>query len=589
MWNILHLSDLHMSDPGHDFDRQRSAGQMSLAEAVEQSLDKLHCRPSAAVLSGDFFTAGVPETELAADMATVTRRMEALLKVIESFGIKRRQIMCVPGNHDVLWKSPELKYSRYNRLMKTVGLGHCVSSNFPLVMEVRGTGAARPLALVGFDSCVIEGERTPGLGMLGQQVVLCNKMMAKRRISDRTHTMIGVMHHHLLTINAVEDVNPDASPASPKQRLSITIDAGRVLHEFWEQRYSLILHGHQHRAAMQVFEDRLAGTGPVRIAGAGSCGTSAGGGRKHYFVHTISGSEIQVRSMISRTADTQQFEQDTGNGAICRVPECVVPRLQNVTIDGTDDACFKDGRPKQHERRHTIGPGPSTLNYWFLCVRDCTESSDIIRASFHASRKKLAKHNATIEIEGIYHLMGFWDLGVRFRLGSDPNLRNVLDAVTKKLLASNQITKAHPTIAVDPFSESLARRVDVLQEFKDFADFNSKRKIVLSRTTFSNPMSYEEHRCQRAFIFIRGGENTILGGLRQALHDAKSWPGDPTSIIESISRSENEVVLELFMRCSQTSLLHALNRAIEKTLATNNVQKHTLLCYDYDERPLAAK
>jgi hypothetical protein len=93
---------------------------------------------------------------------------------------------------------------------------------------------------------------------------------------------------------------------------------------------------------------------------------------------------------------------------------------------------------------------------------------------------------------------------------------------------------------------------------------------------------YDEGSCQRAFVIID------VPGLDLAFADdfisRLESKTDVLPVIESISRADRGLILEVFATCSQAQLVRRLSRELDNILLNyKKVLKTTLTCYGYDE------
>jgi hypothetical protein len=121
---------------------------------------------------------------------------------------------------------------------------------------------------------MVEGEATAGLGRVSdQQLSAATKLLKEQSIRPDNHTILAVIHHHLLPIWHVEDIlNPSNPMAAPIGRASITVDAVEVLRNLASWGVSAVLHGHQHRHSVLTYEDHVRADRPIHILAAGSAG-----------------------------------------------------------------------------------------------------------------------------------------------------------------------------------------------------------------------------------------------------------------------------------------------------------------------------
>jgi hypothetical protein len=133
--------------------------------------------------------------------------------------------------------------------------------------------------------------------------------------------------------------------------------------------------------------------------------------------------------------------------------------------------------------------------------------------------------------------------------------------------------------------------VDVQQEGSSLSDLVFDRgqtgtEVEISHVRLGTTTEYDSRRCQRGFIYVELPKVPPAVMIRE-LEEALKREPEARAIVESVCRSDNAVVLELFMTCAQSVRINQLNRTLEEVLPRYSVQKYTLLCYGYEEREVA--
>ena len=108
-----------------------------------------------------------------------------------------------------------------------------------------------------------------------------------------------------------------------------------------------------------------------------------------------------------------------------------------------------------------------------------------------------------------------------------------------------------------------------------------------TRRVLDSTEAYEEHRLQRAFLHVglpsRPDQQRAL--LRLVAGVLRANPSD-ARVVECVSIGRQAIVMELLASCSRQMSVNRLSRLIGPLLARYDLQKATLLCYEYDARAL---
>lgn len=234
----------------------------------------------------------------------------------------------------------------------------------------------------------------------------------------------------------------------------------------------------------------------------------------------------------------------------------------------------------------------SDLNYLLLNVVDCKASRDIIRGVYKKWAFKLSDQGTETEppkirLTGMYDIMGKWDLLVRFRLHTELRADNLVKQIGQELIGKDQILygKKSPERIRKAKMTVQNGLINVKYELPSPGGHNSARDEI-HHVRLGSTADYDRARCQRAFLYIDLPTNeaeTLISELERCLRLEK----EPASIVEAISIGDKAIILEIFMRCSQTHLINGLNRLVEEFIPAFRVQKYTLFCYEYDEKEIA--
>lgn len=587
MIRILHLSDLHFGGSHFFPTNEHDAGAHDLADAIRAALDAEEPgqRIDAVVVSGDLL-----DNNQAKDFGLASGK---LAKLCETLKVDRTRLFCVPGNHDVTWDAdvvvkskPFSKFHYYDHLMRDLERGELQRDRLPCVKVVPGSHDDKPLALALISSCELESPTMAGFGRVTEtQIDALESAMRAQRVGRDTHALVAVLHHHLLPIAPIEPAYDPRDPegGTPKP-VSLTVDAPLVLRRLAKLGFTHVLHGHQHAVTRAKYTVSEPGQFSIEILGAGSAGATLKGGTRHFFVHEVDAGIVRSFSYAQAQENAAAFRREP-------------------VEEREDDGCTRDERvrvelvsrrtPQLPALRNQGRPDVSDLNYVFLSVVSCPEARRVFRTAMEklrtSTRLQQALEISYFELEGMYDLLGRWDLVLRFRCSNVTKftrgqlLKPLVDA---KLIDdhASKIPSQGSAVGRKPSYFVFKKWVDVSEEF-DFQSWLNHRPMQGRKPVhmrLKDTADYDAKRCQRGFIWVE----QLEGGsaVEDALREALRMQPEATAIIESVAVAPpHAIVLELFSTCSQSSLVNTLNRAIEPVLADHKLQKFTLLSYGYDE------
>jgi 3',5'-cyclic AMP phosphodiesterase CpdA/tetratricopeptide (TPR) repeat protein len=310
---IFHLSDTHFGTiqrNGNEVDMHRFADSensdrlaVELKREFDRALATARCGPEAAavVLSGDLTYLGKPE-----EFASVHSFLDELCANV---GLRRDQVIIVPGNHDVDWTArPDRRFDNYlefvgefygedlfKRLFPLVTWDFKLTGKRPEPNEIVYLDQSGPVAFVGLNSCIFEDEGH-NYGFVGKrQLDNVRSLMPEPRPGQ---VRAVVMHHHLhpypepLKARTADDVAVD---------LSTIRDAGLVEQRFMKLGISLVMHGHKHRPQLRETSvksgigDSGHASKSLIVSGCGSTGVS-----EHELQHSTS-NHFAIIELLRRT------------------------------------------------------------------------------------------------------------------------------------------------------------------------------------------------------------------------------------------------------------------------------------------------
>jgi 3',5'-cyclic AMP phosphodiesterase CpdA len=304
MYRILQISDIHFG-ADHAFQQQGRPREartfddailLALADnEIDQSFDAL-------LVTGDVLT-----HQLADELMEARLQLGKLRTALdpEIFAL-------VPGNHDVTWLADASEklhvYDRLVRELKAIGL----SSDMPIV-RVINRPPLKPLAVALLDSCRIEGSVQMGLGCVGDlQLDSLVRRLADAGVNSATHTILVVLHHHLLPAGAVPVLPSNENPADDTERLKIsaTVDASQLLTRLGELGVAGILHGHQHLGSAVSYGRLHWERADLHVVAAGSAGARGPNLRRQFWVWELDDERANIISLVQHDEDAGRFVRD---------------------------------------------------------------------------------------------------------------------------------------------------------------------------------------------------------------------------------------------------------------------------------------
>jgi hypothetical protein len=303
---ILHISDLHVGD--HYKHRvtwrggQVNPNEQSAEELLRDDLQSLQLlgRVDGMVLSGDFVWSGT-----AAEFRRAQNVVEAL---ISDIGIDVKNVILVPGNHDIEWNPSPLSSKMYGSTVSRESyddflklLGKTGFDETDL-LEIESRSKRTLLRIVGLDSNKVEGPQAAGIGFVSREALaqgtkLLSDSTGRLSKDQRALTWLTV-HHHVFPATS-------AGLADAQAHVVSTMANSAAVLEFANQwRVEAILHGHEHQPSLTVARRWPLDVGdvfsPIATIGAGSFGVKreylGPFSRNHYYILIRREGGILVRS-----------------------------------------------------------------------------------------------------------------------------------------------------------------------------------------------------------------------------------------------------------------------------------------------------
>ncbi len=273
---ILHLSDIHFGD-NHGF-KNPLGGKQDLV-AKQELCD---------VIFEDLMAQGISNSDIAiiiisgdltwqANPHEFSNALDILQKLKNYFGLSNKQIIIVPGNHDIEWvdengnidTNAELNYYNFYHSFYNV----LPEKSFMRISKFEVDG--KVIGMIGLNSCRIESMPNAGFGYVGDEQL--GKIQNYLNDNKDIDIICTVCHHHILPVNYLEQISTN------EKKISMMLDAELVIRTLIANRVNVILHGHQHQPYysqikriipeyINQFGKRMKLDGTLTVVGGGSCG-----------------------------------------------------------------------------------------------------------------------------------------------------------------------------------------------------------------------------------------------------------------------------------------------------------------------------
>ena len=254
---VLHLSDIHLGDD-HAFrypvqaDKTDTGSTRTLSDVLVDdlkengALGKIGC----VVISGDIVTKGAwwKKTEIAGQSSSGLELARLfLVDLSKRINVPRNMFFMVPGNHDIVRESQGsasavqnyLLHYDHERGFRTLREDFCdIYKLSPLNYVARVSFKERTLVLGLLNSAYLnEKAGFSEYGFVGDDADKVFSILGS--INARDVVKILVLHHHLLPVYEREFLGVDG-------KISLTLDAAKLLRQAQEANICIVLHGHEH-------------------------------------------------------------------------------------------------------------------------------------------------------------------------------------------------------------------------------------------------------------------------------------------------------------------------------------------------------
>ena len=293
---IVHLSDPHFGSIKrggksvfmHRFGDSENSNVLSAElerELIRAMRDRYHIEDVVLVISGDLTYTGKHEEFIQVE--------NFLVALCGSLGLRRDQVVLVPGNHDVDWRLAEadstLRFDPYLRFVRRFYGTDAFKTLYPLVhVDFESRPKANEIVyykqhgqvlVVGLNSCIFETHLNH-YGFIGlKQLNHVDRLL--EQVTEPA-VKVAVMHHHLHPFPEVLEMQEDKEVWMDTSTIR---DAGLVEQRLEQMGFDLVLHGHKHKPQLRetLVTDRLAErntdtrslTRSLIVSGAGSVGVNA--------------------------------------------------------------------------------------------------------------------------------------------------------------------------------------------------------------------------------------------------------------------------------------------------------------------------
>jgi DNA repair exonuclease SbcCD nuclease subunit len=234
-YKILHLSDLHFGPYHRYYDKKYIKipidDRPTLLKDLVKTLKRDKCEIDFLVISGDLTWQG--ETE------EFNQALNFVNSLVGELQIEKNRCVIIPGNHDIKWvknrknlepsQNPMLNYQIFYKLF----YGHDPNEYYSIYSKCDDIG------IIGLSSVLLE-PHDHGIGYVGTNQL--DKISAYIDQNEDLRIKIAVLHHQLVPTHNIEY----SGFTDYHENVSITIDAQKIINRLLDEKFSLVLHGHQH-------------------------------------------------------------------------------------------------------------------------------------------------------------------------------------------------------------------------------------------------------------------------------------------------------------------------------------------------------
>lgn len=567
---ILHISDIHVG----------ANVSQSFAEMVIQAIKNskkagLDLVPDIMVATGDFTNKG-----LLSEFNQAKNEMMTIKKAFTSL----KECIIVPGNHDYMWTEDgkpvsadkrNMGYENFRARCKTeklckiypVGLPKPIKQSLDKYLITCSFNEAEDYALliIGMNSDMLDSAERAGQGYFEQdQLNACQKLIEyyQTKCAAKGIELISMaaFHHHILPVASVE-----RDTLAKSDKFSLTLDARRTLDFFMESNVQLAIHGHQHQPSVVRWKDEMKGAGEgVYVVSAGSMTQNkvdlGDVSRNSFMVYDINKTDVKVYCFQNKESNWDVME--------------VAHEPYILSLTSPDNGCSlaslcdvrKNANPPKEIIMAKFSPecDTSDLFYLFLSVLDCGTAHNAILEYTTG-----IYNDSEIEICGIHHLYGKYDLLLKYRTKEgDLYQRKLRDYLKEKRLTTP----------------------DAGFYFMNVSYENKNFKEVTQIPLLKSPEAYLNSTWNMATLTVYLGQRMSTTNFFERLNNAiTNFNRTQNTKIEDIIRhyaigQDQSIIFELFISCYQFPMLTRFTNLIEDIIRDLGIDKSTHIIYHFDER-----
>lgn len=244
--HILVISDLHFGESyGFCYESEiNKIGQTrsSLTRSIMKDLNELGIADkfSLLLITGDFTTKGNWDTSLRSKIK------EEIHSLCDSLKINHKNILALPGNHDMVRNNSNPNENITNQVDKKFETdyrtfidelsGRSWRESLSYNAHFKITEINKNLDITILNSCgIVSTSQWTEYGYVGQEGIDAINNLSS---NDKDSFRILALHHHLLPVNDIDILN--------KKGISLTIDSLKVMKSAISKNIKLAMHGHQH-------------------------------------------------------------------------------------------------------------------------------------------------------------------------------------------------------------------------------------------------------------------------------------------------------------------------------------------------------
>lgn len=567
---ILHISDIHA---GADVNK-------SFAEMVIQAINSskqagLDLAPDIMVITGDFTNKGL--------LSEFNQARKEMLAIKRAF-VSLKDCVIVPGNHDYLWTEDgkpvpadkrNMGYENFRSRCKSEKLCRLYPVGLPqqikkplekyLISCSYVESEDYALLIIGMNSDMLDSAERAGQGYFEQeQLNACQKLIEHYRLKCAAKNVelitTAAFHHHILPVASVE-----RDTLARPDKFSLTLDARRILDFFMESNVQLAVHGHQHQPSVVHWKDEMKGGGNgVYVVSAGSMTQNkvdlGDVSRNSFMIYDINKTNTKVYCFQNKESDWDVME--------------VAHKPYILSFTSPENDCSlaslcdvrKNANPPKEIIMEKFSPecDISDLFYLFLSVLDCEMAHGAI-LKYTTS----IYNDSEIEICGIHHLYGKYDLLLKYRTKEGDLYQRKL----REYLKENRL--ATP---------------DAGFYFMNVSYENKSFKEVKQIPLLKSPEAYLNSTWNIATLTVYLGQRMSTNAFFDKLISAiENFNMRQNTKIEDIIRDyaigqDQSVIFELFISCYQFPMLTRFTNLIEDIIRDLGIDKSTHIIYHFDER-----